>query len=165
MRVALGSDHAGFKLKELIKEDLGAQEVEYADFGTFCESSIDYPDISFPVVQAVRDGSFTFGILVCGTGIGMSIAANKFPGIRAALCSETYSARCAREHNNANVLTMGARVIGPGPALDIVRVFLKTSFAAGRHEERLGKIALLEKNVLPDQRHRCPAAKPGEDGV
>ncbi len=162
MRVALGSDHAGFKLKELIKEDLRAREVELTDFGTFCESSIDYPDISFPVVQAVRDGAFAFGILVCGTGIGMAIAANKYPGIRAALCSETYSARCAREHNDANVLTLGARVIGPGPALDIVRVFLKTPFAAGRHEERLEKIALLEKRLLPDYHRRCPAAKPGE---
>jgi ribose 5-phosphate isomerase B len=162
VRVALGSDHAGFKLKELIKEELRAQEVAYADYGTFCESNIDYPDISFPVVQAVRNGEFPFGILVCGTGIGMAIAANKFPGIRAALCSDTYSARCAREHNDANILTLGARAIGPGPALDIVKAFLQTSFLSGRHRERLDKIALLERRALLEDHSRHPAARPGE---
>jgi ribose 5-phosphate isomerase B len=145
VRVALGCDHAGFRLKELIKEDLRAKKIDCSDFGTFCENSIDYPDIAFPVVQAVQSGEFDCGILVCGTGIGMAIAANKHPGIRAAPCGETFSARCAREHNDANILTLGARVIGTGPALEIVGVFLQTPFLAGRHQARLDKIALIEK--------------------
>lgn len=145
MRVALGADHAGFQLKELIKQELLSREVECTDFGTFCENSVDYPDISYPVVQAIRSGEFRFGILVCGTGVGMAIAANKYSGIRAALCSDTYSARCAREHNDANILTLGARVIGPGPVLDIVDLFLNTPFREGRHRRRLDKITLIEK--------------------
>ncbi len=145
MKVALGSDHAGFFLKELIKEHLGAVQIELADFGTFCESSVDYPDIALPLVEAVASGELSYGILVCGTGIGMTIAANKYPGIRAALCGDTFSARCAREHNNANILTLGARVIGPGPALEIVDVFLKSRFQEGRHNRRLGKVTLIER--------------------
>ncbi len=145
MKIALGSDHAGFVLKEQIREQLAARGAEAADFGTFCENSVDYPDIALPLVEAVAAGDFLLGILVCGTGIGMTIAANKYPGIRAALCSDTFSARCAREHNNANVLTLGARVIGSGPALEIVDVFLKSSFQEGRHSRRVEKIALVER--------------------
>lgn len=145
MRIALGSDHAGFTLKELIGEHLAAMAAESTDFGTFCENSVDYPDIALPLIEAVAAGEFELGILVCGTGIGMTIAANKFPGIRAALCGDTFSARCAREHNNANVLTLGARVIGAGPALEIVEVFLESSFKKGRHSRRVEKIALIEK--------------------
>jgi ribose 5-phosphate isomerase B len=145
MRVALGSDHAGFHLKEHIKEDLQAMEIAFTDFGTFCENSVDYPDISLPVAQGIKDGEFTYGILICGTGVGMAIAASKYTGIRAALCSEAYTARCAREHNDANILTLGSRVIGSGLALNIVEIFLKTPFAGGRHQKRLDKIALIEK--------------------
>lgn len=145
MRVALGSDHAGFHLKEQVKEHLQAMEIACTDFGTFCENSVDYPDISLPVAQGIRDGEFQYGILICGTGVGMAIAACKYSGIRAALCSEPYTARCAREHNDANILTLGSRVTGPGLALDIVEIFLKTPFAGGRHLKRLDKIALIEK--------------------
>lgn len=145
MRVALGSDHAGFPLKEQIKEYLQAMGIGFTDFGTFCENSVDYPDISLPVAQGVRDGEFQYGILICGTGVGMAIAACKYSGIRAALCSEAYTARCAREHNDANILTLGARVTGPGLALEIVEIFLRTPFAGGRHLKRLDKIALIEK--------------------
>lgn len=145
MRVALGSDHAGYHLKEQVKEHLQTLEIACTDFGTFCENSVDYPDISLPVAQGIRDGEFQYGILICGTGVGMAIAACKYSGIRAALCSETYTARCAREHNDANILTLGSRVTGPGLAQDIVEIFLKTPFAGGRHLKRLDKIALIEK--------------------
>lgn len=145
MKIALGSDHAGFTLKELIREQLEANGVEVTDFGTFCESSVDYPDIALPLIEAVAAGEFPSGILICGTGIGMTIAANKHPGIRAALCGDTFSARCAREHNDANILTMGARVIGSGPALEIVDTFLKSPFQGGRHSRRLEKIAFIER--------------------
>src|SRR5690554_300000 len=145
MAIALGSDHAGFALKKMIGEHLEAEGIEFADFGTFCESSVDYPDIALPLIAAVAAGDYQLGILICGTGIGMTIAANKYPGIRAALCSDTFSARCAREHNDANILTLGARVTGPGPALEIVDVFLKSSFQEGRHRRRLDKIAFIER--------------------
>ncbi len=145
MKIALGSDHAGFVLKDLIRVQLGDKGADVSDFGTFCENSVDYPDIALPLIEAVAAGECTLGILVCGTGIGMTIAANKYPGIRAALCGDTFSARCAREHNNANVLTLGARVTGSGPALEIVDVFLKSSFKGGRHSRRLEKICLIEK--------------------
>lgn len=145
MRVALGSDHAGFALKELIKDHLEAAGVSVSDFGTFCENSVDYPDIALPVVEAVAAGEFTRGILVCGTGVGMAVAANKYRDIRAALCGDTFSARCSREHNDANVLTLGARVTGSGLALDIVDIFLKTPFQGGRHSRRLEKIAFIER--------------------
>ena len=145
MAIALGSDHAGFALKKMIGEHLEAKGIDFADFGTFCESSVDYPDIALPLIAAVAAGDYQLGILVCGTGIGMTIAANKYPGIRAALCGHTFSARCAREHNDANILTLGARVTGPGPALEIVDVFLKSSFKEGRHRRRLEKIAYIER--------------------
>lgn len=145
MKVALGSDHAGFRLKEIIREELLAGKVNCTDYGTFCESSVDYPDISFAVAEAVRRGEFNCGILVCGTGIGMAIAANKYRGIRAAVCSDSFSVRCAREHNDANILALGARVIGPGLALDLVDTFIRTPFKEGRHRRRLEKIAMLEK--------------------
>lgn len=144
MEVALGCDHAGYTLKEQIKEHLRAQEIAVSDFGTFCENSVDYPDIALPVVKAVREGIFPLGILICGTGIGMSIAANKHAGIRAALCNDPFSAHCAREHNDANILTLGARVIGPGLALEVVDHFIKAKFQGGRHQQRLNKIALFE---------------------
>mgnify|MGYP001127554919 CR=1 FL=1 len=144
MKIALGSDHAGLEMKSAVKEYLLAKGLECGDFGTFCQNSVDYPDISFPVVRSIQNGEYDLGILVCGTGIGMSMAANKCRGIRAALCSDPYSARCSREHNNANVLALGARVVGIGLAIDIVDAFINTDFAAGRHQRRLDKITLME---------------------
>lgn len=144
MKIALGSDHAGFPLKENVVIYINESGHTAKDFGVFDEESADYPDVAAAVVSAVRSGDVDRGILICGTGIGMSIAANKYPGIRAALCGEAYSARCAREHNDANILTMGARVIGPGLALNIVEVFLNTPFAGGRHSNRLQKISRIE---------------------
>ncbi len=137
MKIALGSDHAGFSLKENVIEYIEASALTYIDHGVFSEDSADYPDIAASVAQAVQSGESEYGILICGTGIGMAIAANKYQGIRAALCGEAYSAKCAREHNDANILTMGSRVIGSGLVLSIVDVFLNTSFAGGRHNNRL----------------------------
>ncbi|MDY6825892.1 MAG: ribose 5-phosphate isomerase B [Bacillota bacterium] len=145
MKLALGSDHAGFRLKKEIIAYLEEKKDEYVDYGVFDEQSADYPDLAAPVAEAVSKGECRFGILICGTGIGMSIAANKYTGIRAALCGEAYSARCAREHNDANVLTMGSRVIGAGLAIDIVETFVNTSFEGGRHSRRLEKIMRVEK--------------------
>ncbi len=145
MHIALGSDHAGFQLKEQVISFLQSSGLKYRDFGVYSEESADYPDQAALVAQAITAGEFTVGILICGTGIGMSIAANKHRGIRAALCSEPYSARLAREHNNANVLAMGARVIGPGLAEEIVGIFLSADYTGGRHARRLGKIEKLEQ--------------------
>ncbi|MCX8053068.1 MAG: ribose 5-phosphate isomerase B [Armatimonadetes bacterium] len=146
MRIALGSDHAGFPLKEALKELLESEGYHPQDFGTFSPDPVDYPDIARAVAEAVVDGRFETGILICGTGVGMSIAANKVRGIRAAACSDTYSARMARAHNNANVLTMGSRVVGPGLALDIAKAFLQTEFEVGsRHLRRIEKINEMDK--------------------
>ena len=145
MKVAIGADHGGYRLKEDIKgllEDLG---VDYKDFGTHSTESVDYPDVALPVAQSVADGLFDRGILICGTGIGIGIAANKVKGIRAALVHDTFSAHASREHNDANILTMGERVIGPGLARDIVTIWLATDFEGGRHERRVEKIMTLEK--------------------
>ena len=146
MKVALGSDHGGFTLKEEIKKYLEEKGIEYKDFGTYSTDSCDYPDIALPVAKAVQKGEYDRGILICGTGIGIGIAANKVPGIRAALCHDTFSARASREHNNANILTMGERVIGRGLALDIVDVWLNTEFAGGRHQRCVDKIHELERD-------------------
>lgn len=145
MKVAIGADHGGYRLKEEIKgllEDLG---VDYKDFGTHSTESVDYPDVALPVAQSVADGLFDRGILICGTGIGIGIAANKVKGIRAALVHDTFSAHASREHNDANILTMGERVIGPGLARDIVTIWLATDFEGGRHERRVEKIMAIEK--------------------
>lgn len=144
MKIALGSDHGGFSLKEEIKNWLKEHDYATEDCGTFSTESCDYPDIALTVAQAVASGECDKGILVCGTGIGVSIAANKVPGIRAALCHDTFSAKASREHNDANVLTLGERVIGRGLALDIVEVWLNGSFAGGRHQRRVDKITALE---------------------
>ena len=146
MRVALGSDHGGFTLKEEIKSYLEKEGIEYKDFGTNSTDSCDYPDIALPVAQGVASGEFDRGILICGTGIGIGIAANKVRGIRAALCHDTFSARASREHNDANILTMGERVIGRGLALDIVDVWINTDFSGGRHQRRVDKINDIENN-------------------
>ena len=144
MKVALGSDHGGLLLKEEIKKYLTERSIEHKDFGTDTSDSCDYPDIALPVAQAVQKGEFDKAILICGTGIGIGIAANKVPGIRAALCHDTFSARASREHNDANILTLGERVIGKGLALDIVEIWLNTEFSGGRHQKRVDKITAME---------------------
>jgi ribose 5-phosphate isomerase B len=146
MRIAVGSDHAGFDLKKIIVEYLKTAGRSYEDFGVFSEESVDYPDLASAVVSGIMEGRCSCGILICGTGIGMSIAANKHKGVRAALCSESFSARFAREHNDANILVLGSRVIGPGLAVDIVESFLGSNFAGGRHGRRVDKISGLEQH-------------------
>jgi ribose 5-phosphate isomerase B len=140
VKVAVGADHAGFALKEEVRRELDAAGHAVRDFGTQSTDSVDYPDYAQRVAEAVRSGAAERGILICGTGIGMAIAANRLPGVRAASCSDTYSARMARAHNDANVLAIGARVVGSGLALDLVRVFLETPFEGGRHERRVRKM-------------------------
>lgn len=145
MRIAIGSDHAGFNLKELIKKHFKGEGICFVDFGTNSTEAVDYPDIARPVAESVARGETRFGILICGTGIGMVIAANKVPGVRAALCHDVFTARAAREHNDANVLTLGERVTGAGLACEIVRTWLQASFQGGRHERRVNKIRALEE--------------------
>jgi ribose 5-phosphate isomerase B len=144
MKVAIGSDHAGFRLKEELKTYITSLNVEVKDFGCHSEDSVDYPDIAREVALSVARGEVDRGILICGTGIGMSIAANKVKGIRAAVGNELLSVRLAREHNNANVLTLGARIIGIEVAKEAVRVFLETQFLGGRHQRRIEKIGEME---------------------
>jgi ribose 5-phosphate isomerase B len=144
MLVAIGSDHGGFQLKEEIKKLLAEKNIAFEDFGTHSAQSVDYPDIAQKVGEAIVDGRFTRGILICGTGIGISIAANKIKGIRAALCHDVFSAQMTREHNDTNILAMGERVIGPGLARMIVATWLATEFAGGRHAARVAKISQLE---------------------
>ncbi len=145
MRLILGSDHGGLALKNAIKEHLTELGHETNDVGTHTEQSVDYPDFGRQVAQLVAAGEGERGIIVCGTGIGISIAANKVRGIRAALCTDPYMARMARLHNNANILALGGRVIGPGLALEIVDSFLAHEFEGGRHQRRLDIIADMEK--------------------
>ncbi len=151
MKIALGSDHAGYKLKEYIKEHLqnsGEKKYTCYDFGAFDEKPVDYPDIALALAESVSRKEFDLGILVCGTGAGVTVTANKVSGIRAALCSETFTARMARKHNNCNILALGARATGPGLAQEIVEAFLASSFEGGRHQRRLEKIYLIEKKYL-----------------
>lgn len=146
MKVAIGSDHGGFNLKNEVMKHLTEKGIEFKDFGTYSRESCDYPEYAEAVAHQVVDGNYDYGILICGTGIGIGIAANKVDGVRAALCSDTFSAHACREHNNANILTMGERVIGPGLALDIVDIFLSTEFQGGRHKIRIDKIKKIEEN-------------------
>jgi len=145
MRIAIGSDHGGFELKAEIIKHLQGKGMEVKDCGTHSTESCDYPDFAEKVTDEVTSKNCELGILVCGTGIGISISANKVPGIRAALCSDTFSAHATREHNDANILALGQRVVGPGLALDIVDVFLNTKFEGGRHSNRINKITEIEK--------------------
>jgi ribose 5-phosphate isomerase B len=147
MKVAIASDHGGLKIREEIKGLLKDMGIEFEDFGCDCETSVDYPDYALPVAQKVANGEFDRGILICGTGIGMSIAANKVKGIRCALVHDTFSARATREHNDTNILAMGERVIGPGLARDIAKIWLSTEFEGGRHATRVGKITDIENNL------------------
>ena len=140
LKIAIGCDHGGFDLKQKVLDYLKARDIEFEDFGIYIKEASDYPEIAKKVSQEVAKGKYDKGILICGTGIGMSIVANKFKGIRAALCCDTYSARVSRAHNNANILCLGARVVGEYLALDIVDTWLKTGFEGGRHKRRIDMI-------------------------
>ncbi|WP_339161089.1 ribose 5-phosphate isomerase B [Siminovitchia sp. FSL H7-0308] len=141
MKVAIASDHGGILIRKEIIKVMEELNIEYEDFGCGDESSVDYPDFAVPVAEKVASGEFDRGILVCGTGIGMSIAANKVKGIRCALVHDVFSARMTRLHNDTNVLAMGERVIGPGLAREIAKVWLETEFEGGRHTRRIQKIS------------------------
>ncbi len=140
MKIALGADHAGYDLKEHLARFLRQQGHEVQDLGTFSHESVDYPDFAAAVARSVTGGEAERGLLVCGTGIGVAIAANKHRGIRAANCNDLFGARMARAHNDANVLTLGGRIVGPGLAEEIVRTFLDTAWEDGRHRRRVEKI-------------------------
>ncbi|WP_053954745.1 ribose 5-phosphate isomerase B [Inediibacterium massiliense] len=143
--IALGSDHGGYNLKETIKAYLEENNIPCKDFGTNSTESVDYPEFGAKVAEAVVSKECEKGIICCGTGIGISISANKVPGIRCAVVSDTFSAQMSREHNNANILALGERVIGKGLALEIVKVWLSTEFAGDRHQRRIDKITDIEK--------------------
>ena len=145
MIIAFGSDHASFELKEYIKAEMIKMGYTINDLGADSEKSVDYPDYAIKVAKEVKSKKAEFGILFCGSGLGMSIAANKVKGIRAALCNDLYLAEMARRHNNANILVMGGRVIGKGLAIEIVKKFFSTTFEAGRHQDRLDKITKIEQ--------------------
>ena len=149
MKIAIGCDHTGIALKEALKTYLDSRMIPYEDFGTFTEESTDYPRIAEKVCKAILSGGFDRGILICGTGVGMSIAANKFNGIRAVVCSEPYSAILARRHNNANVLCMGARVVAGGLATLICEGWLNAAFEGGRHQRRIDIITRIEQRNSP----------------
>ena len=139
--IAIACDHGGFTYKQTIMQHLADRQIEFRDFGTYTPDSCDYPDYAQPVARAVASGECDKGILICGTGIGMSIAANKVRGIRAAVCGDAFSARATREHNDANILCMGARVISEAKALEITDIFLDTPFSGDeRHSRRISKI-------------------------
>ncbi|WP_433745401.1 ribose 5-phosphate isomerase B [Falsibacillus pallidus] len=148
MKIALASDHGGIHLREEIRSLLEEMGLEYEDFGCDCETSVDYPDYALPVAEKVANGEFDKGILICGTGIGMSIAANKVKGIRCALVHDVFSAKATREHNDSNMLAMGERVIGAGLAREIAKEWLTTEYAGGRHANRLNKITEFENKHL-----------------
>lgn len=144
MKVAIASDHGGVNIREEIKSLMDEMNIQYEDFGCECSTSVDYPDYALPVAEKVANGEFDKGILICGTGIGMSIAANKVKGIRCALVHDVFSAKATRQHNDSNILAMGERVIGPGLAREIAATWLTTEFEGGRHENRVGKITNYE---------------------
>jgi ribose 5-phosphate isomerase B len=148
MKLAIGADHGGWELKqELVKYLQTVKNIEVLDFGTATRDSVDYPDYGRKVSEAVSDGTADRGILICGTGIGMSIVANRFPKVRAALCHDHFTAQMSRQHNDANVLVMGERVIGRGVACEILTTWLETEFDGGRHQLRLNKIQDIEKTI------------------
>jgi ribose 5-phosphate isomerase B len=145
MQIGLACDHGGFELKEELKAFLKSRGVEPVDMGTFNEDAVDYPDFGILVAEKISRGELEKGILICGTGIGMSIVANKFPGVRAALVNDLYSSRFSREHTDANILVIGGRIVGRDLAKEIVKVWLDTPFAGERHKRRLEKIETLER--------------------
>lgn len=144
-KIVMGSDHAGLNLKNHLVNWLQEQQLEVTDKGVFSPESMDYPDIAAEVAQAVASGAFQAGIIVCGSGIGVSMAANKVAGVRAALCHDPVSARLARQHNDANVLTMGERIITPMMAEEVVKAWLEADFEAGRHQRRVDKMTQLDQ--------------------
>lgn len=146
MRIALGCDHGGLEHKNAILKHLSERGFEVTDYGIYEQVSVDYPDIAVKLCDSIVKGENELGILVCGTGIGMSIAANKVKGIRAAACSEHFSAKYTRLHNNSNVLCLGGRVIGVGTAIELADLFVDTEFEGGRHQTRVDKITAIENN-------------------
>ncbi len=144
MKVAIASDHGGMNIRKEIISLMEEMDIEYVDLGCECSTSVDYPDYAIPVAEKVASGEVNRGILICGTGIGMSIAANKVKGIRCALVHDMFSAKATREHNDTNILAMGERVIGPGLARDIAKIWLTTPFEGGRHEARVNKVTTYE---------------------
>ncbi|MFD2707061.1 ribose 5-phosphate isomerase B [Salibacterium lacus] len=145
MKIAMGSDHAGHTLKVEVEKVLQEMDVEIEDYGCNCTESVDYPDYAQPVAERVAAGEVDKGILICGTGIGISISANKINGIRAAVCHDVFSAKASRAHNNSNILAMGERVVGPGLAGEIVKAWLETDFEGGRHADRVDKMMAMEE--------------------
>lgn len=148
MKIALGCDHGGFELKEAVRRHLEGKGVECKDFGTYSTESVDYAPIAAKAARCVASGEADYGILVCSTGIGISIAANKVKGIRAAACTNAHCAEMTRRHNNANILCMGGQVVDKETALQLVDIFLSTGFDGGRHERRIGQIAQIEEGTL-----------------
>ncbi len=146
MRIAIGCDHGGIVLKPAILKYLEDKGIEYVDYGTYTTDSVDYPDYAVPVAEAVQSGAADKGILMCGTGIGITIAANKFDGIRAAVVSDEFCAAATAEHNNANILGLGGRVVTPEKAVNLVDIWLNPPYAGGRHQNRLDKITAIEKS-------------------
>lgn len=146
--IALGSDHGGFLLKESIKNFLNAKKIEFEDFGTHSEDSVDYPYFAKQVAKSVSTGESEFGIICCGTGIGVSIVANKFKNVRAAVCQDEFCAQMAREHNDANIICLGGRVVNEKLALKLVEVFLSSKFQKGRHKRRVDQIKEIEKGEV-----------------
>ncbi len=146
--IALGADHGGFLLKEAIKNYLAAENIAYKDFGTFDEASIDYAPIAAKVAHCIINGEAERGILCCGTGIGMSIAANKVQGIRASVCTNAFCAEMTRRHNNSNILCLGGRVIDEKQAVELAKIYLETGFDGGRHQQRIDEISAIERGEL-----------------
>ena len=148
MKIAIGCDHAGLELKNTIKELLSGAGMDILDYGTEDDRSVDYPDFGEKVSSAVSSGGVERGILICGTGIGMSIVANKFPGVRASLCHDPFSAKMSRLHNDSNILVLGGRIIDETAATEIVKTWLETPFEGGRHSIRLEKITKIEEGLV-----------------
>lgn len=154
MRIGLGADHNGYVLKEFLKKKLEQMGYEVVDYGTDSQEPVDYPDYARPVAEAIARSEIERGVLICGTGIGMAIAANRVPGVRAANCDDLFGALYARKDNNANVVTLGGRVTAPFLALEIVQTFLSTQFEGGRHESRIRKIDQLTPEELTSESGR-----------
>lgn len=146
MKIALGSDHAGYQLKEAVKEHLTQRGLQWEDFGCYSTDSVDWPTMAVAPCQAVQRGDCDCALLFCGTGVGISMAANRMAGIRACCCSDTFSARHTRLHNDANALCLGGRVVGVGLACELVDIFLNTPFEGGRHQRRLDLLAAMENH-------------------
>lgn len=148
--VVIGSDHGGLELKAAICEELRQQQIPVTDVGTVGDDSVDYPDFAEKVARQVTSGAAECGVLICGTGIGMSIAANKIPGVRAALVHDEFTAQMAKEHNNANVLVLGGRVLAPEQGVQLLKIWLQSSYEGERHQRRLNKITALERKYNPE---------------